>query len=389
MSELMVLERTSRVHDNGALRDQEGPEEFRSAISGSMRQSGAVQGAQSTSDQGAFPSDQAEVYAQGYLDGLRAAGLHDAGPPVADPAPLMTGGGGSLVGGLGPDAMGLYPADPYAMRSPEVGAPFGMQGMGPGVPDELAGAILFLERMMQLLAMLANQFPGGSQSGGMQYPDMMTPGGPGFDPRGNPEMSIMPVGNDAGSVTGDLSAPDGLPVSGGRDINPTVYKREVNEAIRSGAGSIPLITETPPSEEGYGAGPFSGDELNEILDYATRDPAAMREALIGELSGQDAPNNVVEALEALLNLLEAGDVDGFRNAFLNLERTDIGDFLAWGAMDVANAVRREEEGGAPSNPALDDLDGNIADGLPIDMNASEDLATEELATEDMLEEEAA
>ncbi|KPQ09804.1 MAG: hypothetical protein HLUCCO17_12975 [Saliniramus fredricksonii] len=389
MSELMVLERTSRVHDNGALRDQGGSEEFRSAISGSMQQSGAVPGA--TSDQGAFPSDQAEVYAQGYLAGLRDAGLNDAGPHVADPT-MMTGGGGR-VGDLDPDAMG-FDADRYAMRSPEVDALSGMQGMGPGVSDELAGAILFLERMMQLVTMLerlSNQPPGGSQSGGMQFPDMMTPGGPGFDPRGNPEMSIRPGGDHAGNVADSIPLDERASVSGGQDVNLTPYQRDVNEATRTGEGSIPLITETPPSEEGYMAGPFSYDDLNEILDYAMQDPTAMREATFAELSARasdrGAPDNIVTAYEELFDLLDAGDEEGFRNAFLNLGHTDLGEFPVWGAVDVADSVRREEEGGAPSNPALDDLDGNIADGLPIDMNASEDLATQELATEDMLEEE--
>jgi len=349
-----------------------------------MQQSGAVPGATSDqgafpSDQGAFPSDQAEqVYTQGYLAGLRAAGLHDDAPPVADPT-MMTGGGG-LVGYLDPDAMG-FDADPYAMHSTGAGALSGMQGMGPGVPDELAGAILFLERMMQLVTMLerlSNQPPGGSQSGGMQYPDMMTPGG-------------MLVGDHARNVTDDPAAPDGTPVSGGQDVNLTPYQRDVNEATRAGEGSIPLITETPPSEEGYMAGPFSYDDLNEILDYAMQDPTAMREATFAELSARasdrGAPDNIVTAYEELFDLLDAGDEEGFRNAFLNLGHTDLGEFPVWGAVDVADSVRREEEGGAPSNPALDDLDGNIADGLPIDMNASEDLATQELATEDMLEEE--
>jgi len=298
MSNLMVLERTSHVPNNAAVPDG-GAEEFGSALSGSMRQSGSVLGAQPISDQGAFPSDQAEqVYAQGYLDGLRAAGLNDAGPPVADPA-MMTGGG-SLVGGLGPDMMGFYQtdpyADPYAMRSTEVGAPFGMQGMGPGVPDELAGAILFLERMMQLLTMLerlANQFPGGSQAGGMQYPDMMTPGGMSVD-------STLRAGER------DVQLTDGQDMS------------------------------IMPVDDGSGRGPAAPS----VYSDPSLVPPWMRET---DESGVYEPIPISE---------------------------------------YPNAGGDREQVAEPS--PLSDLDGNIADGLPIDMNASE-----ERATEDLLEEEAA
>jgi len=395
-------------------------------------------------DAAAGANGQTEAFQAGFEAGLRAAAEQQA--PSREIA--AQAGGGNLVGGMRDDDLeigydrtgggigndrtgGGIGNDPrardlYFQDMPGFDAgqssrdPFGMNPFGfpSATPTgrqssdktgmfrfdlgSLNGALQQLNQWTQFLDLLGqleqlmSQTPGGQSDQGGQF-DMVTPigmpggnsmpGGAGSD-RLEPEMTIMPVG-DHDEYIGDMGDIGDVPPPSVDDPNLTAYERGVNERSRTGEGTIALETETRPSAEGYMAGPFSKEELGEILDYAMTDPTAMREAVSAELSGLEPPENVLAAFDELFDLLDAGDEDAFRNAFLNLARTDLGQFLVWGAVDVANDVRRGEMGGEEPNPALDDLDGNIADGLPIDMNASEELATEELVTQDMLEEEAA
>jgi hypothetical protein len=249
-------------------------------------------------------------------------------------------------------------------------------------------------RLESLVSQFRDLFSGGGQVA--SYPDMMTRGsvspgnefmrgGPG-SVRPAPEMTIMPVGNHDENIR-DMGDIGDVPPPSVEDPNLTAYERGVNERSRTGEGAIALETETRPSAEGYMAGPFSKEELGEILDYAMTDPTAMREAVSAELSGLEPPENVVAAFDELFDLLDAGDEDAFRNAFLNLARTDLGQFLVWGAVDVANDMRRGEMGG--EEPGLDLDSDDIAGGLPIDLDGSDDVIAGDALAEEELEEEAA
>lgn len=302
-----------------------------------------------------------------YFRGMPGFGV-DAGQPSRDP--------------LGMDLFGFPSATPTGRPS------FAMTGMPGFGQDPVAGALHQLNQLAQLLNLVAQlerlvserQGDRGGQSDlmppiGMPGGNDFMHGGPGSDGLGRDEMTIMPVGNRPENI-GDMGDIGDVPPPSVDDPNLTAYERGVNERSRTGEGTIALETETRPSAEGYMAGPFSKEELGEILDYAMTDPTAMREAVSAELSGLEPPENVLAAFDELFDLLDAGDEDAFRNAFLNLARTDLGQFLVWGAVDVANDVRRGEMGGEP--PGLDlDSEADIAEGLPINLDSDDVLAEDE------------
>ena len=332
--------------------------------------------------------DQTKAFQAGFEAGLRAAAEQQA--PSREIA--AQAGGGNLVGGMRDD--GLYAdsgfgansfgTDPFGMNLGATGqSSFAMTGMPGFGQDPVAGVLQQLNQLMQLLTLFGqlqqmSQMQGG-QSGmvtpiGMPGGNDFMRGGPGTD-RLEPEMRIMPVGNPPENI-GDMGDIGDVPPPSVDDPNLTAYERGVNERSRTGEGTIALETETRPSAEGYMAGPFSKEELGEILDYAMTDPTAMREAVSAELSGLEPPENVLAAFDELFDLLDAGDEDAFRNAFLNLARTDLGQFLVWGAVDVANDVRRGEMGG--EEPGLDlDSEADIAEGLPINLDSDDVLAEDE------------
>lgn len=365
--------------------------------------------------------DQTKAFQAGFEAGLMAAREQDALRPE------ITAGGGDLVGGTrndvltagGPLGMGysgtgggigndprardLYFQGMQSSRDPFGVNPFGFPSATPtgrpsfamtGMPgfgqDPVAGALHQLNQLAQLLNLVAQleRLVSELQERRGGPSDRMTPigmpggndfmtGGPGSDPVA-PGMTIMPVGNHNENID-DMGDIGDVPPPSVDDPNLTPYERTVNERSRNGEGAIALETETRPSAEGYMAGPFSKEELGEILDYAMTDPTAMREAVSAELSGLEPPENVVAAFDELFDLLDAGDEDAFRNAFLNLARTDLGQFLVWGAVDVANDARRGEMGG--EEPGLDlDSEADIAEGLPIDLD-SDDGLEEELEAE--------
>ncbi|MCC5979823.1 MAG: hypothetical protein JJU21_17325 [Salinarimonas sp.] len=246
--------------------------------------------------------------------------------------------------------------------------PFSMPGAGLSSTDPLTGAMNWIKQMTQLLTVFAQlEQIAGQIARGSQHSDMTSQGSgtyPGAPQHGNPEMSIMPVGDhqenvqDRGSPT-MVGGPDGddLLRSGSERngaLNLTAEERELNQRINSGEGEVAL--NTAALSDSAVAEIYTGGSMYEVLDYAMRDPAAMREQVFGALSGLDAPDNVTTALNELFDLLDAGDEQAFINAFLNLSRTHLAEFLVPAAIDVANAVRREEEGDPEVEPLPESRD---------------------------------
>ncbi|MGY6644749.1 MAG: hypothetical protein ACXIVD_05960 [Salinarimonas sp.] len=221
-------------------------------------------------------------------------------------------------------------------------------------------------RLESLVSQLRDLFSGGGQVA--SYPDMMTRGGvspgnefmrggPGVD-RLAPEMSIMPVGDHDENIR-DMGDDDLLRSGSERNgaLNRTAEERELNRRVKSGEGEIAL--NTAALSDSAVAEIYTGGSMYDMLDYAMRDPTAMRENVFGALSDLDAPDNVTTALNELFDLLDAGDEQAFINAFLNLSRTNLSQFLVPAAIDVANALWREEMG----DPEVEPLPVSSADDI--------------------------
>ena len=280
-------------------------------------------------DAAAGANGQTKAFQAGFEAGLRAAAEQQA--PSREIA--AQAGGGNLVGGMrdddleigydrtgggignDPRARGLYFQDMpgfdagQSSRDPFGMNPFGfpsatptgrqssdMTGMFRFDLGSLNGALQQLNqwtRFLNLLGeleMFVSELQGGRGGQFDLMPPIGMPGGNDFMPGGagsdrlEPEMTIMPVG-DHDEYIGDMGDIGDVPPPSVDDPNLTAYERGVNERSRTGEGAIALETETRPSAEGYMAGPFSKEELGEILDYAMTDPTAMREAVSAELSG--------------------------------------------------------------------------------------------------------
>ncbi len=345
-------------------------------------------------------SGSAGVYQAGYEDGVAAAlsSLKGGSPSfingMPDRYPVAGYPSGMNYPETGSVGLDLYAMDPSGMSSHEVGSPSSIVSHGSlSGTDPLTGAMNWIKQMTQLLTMIAQLDQMAGQIGrGQQYSDMSSSGSgmyPGAFQHLDPEMSIMPVGNhlenirDRGSFS-MASGPDGDDLRAGSESNGTLNLspevRELNRRISSGNGEIALDTETAP-DAGALREAYSGGPLDEVVRTAMRDPAELREQVFALLSGLGAPENVTAAFNELFDLLDAGDEQAFINAYLNLSRTNLDQFLVPLALEVANSVQNDEMVNDESNPAIDKRD--IADTLPI--NLAEDVDDDDAVADEPVE----